>query len=270
MLYLVATPIGNLEDITFRAIRILSSSDYILSEDRRKSQILLQHYGIKKELVEFHKFCEKKREKKILEDLCEGKQIALISDAGSPLLSDPGQFLIQSCIERKLPFTSIPGPSSLLNALLLSGLETIPFLFMGFLDKKKGEREKEIKRMLFFSGTSLCFETPTRIQETLQWIDAYDPNRHCVIAREMTKKFEECLRGNPKTLLEHFQKNPPLGEMVLLLSSGQPPIPFLQPEELLLLLQEFLGLEEREAIKTAAKLRKIPKRSYYNALKKKE
>ncbi len=269
MLYLVATPIGNLEDITYRAVRILSSCDYILCEDVRKSQVLLQHYGIKKELVCFHMFCEKKREHQILKDLAMGKEIALISDAGEPLLSDPGHSLVQACIEKKIPFTSLPGPSSLLNALLLSGFATTPFLFLGFLNKKKSEKEKEIKKMLFFPGTSLCFETPKRIEETLQIIGQFDPERNCMIAREMTKKFEEALRGRADSLLDHFQTAPPQGEMVLVLSAGEAPIHFLPLEELLSFFQDFYGLDEKEAIKTAAKLRKMPKRSYYNQLKKK-
>ncbi len=270
MLYLVATPIGNLEDITYRAVRILSSCSYILCEDQRKSQILLNHYGIKKELQSFHKFCEKKKEERILNDLKEGKEIALISDAGVPLISDPGCNLVQKCIENKLSFTAIPGPSSLMNALLLSGFNTQPLLFLGFLSKQKSEKEKEIRRMLFFPGTSICFETAKRIEETLHIIQDLDPSRPCAIAREMTKKFEECVRHDAASLLLQVQRSPLLGELVLVLGAQEAPVHLLPLEELISLLQNLFALDEKEAIKTAAKLRKTPKRAYYNLLKKKE
>jgi 16S rRNA (cytidine1402-2'-O)-methyltransferase len=217
MLYLVATPIGNLEDFTYRAVRILQECDYILCEDTRTSRVLLKHYNIDKPLVSFHKFSEKRGEKQVVQDLENGQTVGLISDAGTPLLCDPGYSLVQKCIENKLEFTAIPGPSSVLQALLLSGFSTLPFQFLGFISKKSGAREKSLRAALVYEGISLFFETPHRIQKTLEVLKNIAPDHLIAIAREMTKKFEECLRDIPENLLLHFQKHPPKGEMVLII-----------------------------------------------------
>ncbi|MEI6242871.1 MAG: 16S rRNA (cytidine(1402)-2'-O)-methyltransferase [Chlamydiota bacterium] len=217
MLYLVATPIGNLEDLSYRAVRILQSCDYILCEDTRKSRTLLHHYQIHKPLVSFHKFSEKKGEKDILKDLENELDIALISDAGTPLICDPGFSLVQNCIQKKIPLSAIPGASSILHALILSGFATIPFQFLGFLSKKAKAREKSLQDALGYKGTSIFFETPHRIQKTLEALQILAPQLIIAIARELTKKFEECLRDTPQNLLSHFQKHPPKGEMILLI-----------------------------------------------------
>ncbi len=190
MLYLISTPIGNLGDITFRAISTLKSCDYILCEDTRKSRILLDHYDIKKKLVSFHKFKEKTEEDNIIQDLIEGKDIALISDAGTPVISDPGEYLIKRCIKEKIKYTHIPGPCSLISAYVVSGINAEKFQFIGFLPKKGSEKENFLKEAMYYPGATVCFDTPHRIIDTLKVINKLDGKRNIFIAREITKIFE--------------------------------------------------------------------------------
>ncbi len=217
-LYLVSTPIGNLRDLTCRALEILKKVDYVLCEDKRKAQILFSFYKLKKPLVLFHKFCEKKQEKKILEDLKQEKEIALISEAGTPIICDPGESLLQKVIEEKLVFEVIPGACSVITALLISGFDPSRFQFVGFLPKKKGARKTLLQEMLAFPGTSLAFESPYRIIATLEILQTLSENASVALARELTKKYEECLRGTPAYLLQHFARKPPKGEFTLLLA----------------------------------------------------
>jgi 16S rRNA (cytidine1402-2'-O)-methyltransferase len=218
MLYIISTPIGNLEDITYRAVRILSACDYILSEDTRKSSILLNHYKIKKKLISFHKFNEQKRLKKIIEDLENQKNIALISSAGTPTINDPGNSLIQRCIEKKIEITALPGPCSVITALTLSGFDIKNFQFIGFFPKKKSKKTKILKEISIYDGISIFFESKNRLLKTLKLLEEVLPEKEIVIARELTKKFEECIRGNPKELLKHFSKKNPKGEIIVLIS----------------------------------------------------
>jgi 16S rRNA (cytidine1402-2'-O)-methyltransferase len=266
VLYIVSTPIGNLSDITLRALEILKRSAYILCEDTRRSKILLEHYDIHKPLVSFHKFNEKSEEERILRDLEEGKEIALISDAGTPLLADPGSPLVQKLVEKGLPFTAIPGPCSLIQALVLSGFETSRFQHLGFLSKKASEEREELRKMLFYRGTSAAFVTPTHIKKTLEHLLELDQHCKVAIARELTKVYEECLRGTPQELLAHFEKKEPKGEMVLMLSSGTVKEEDTPLEDFIALLQESFGLSLKEAIKLAAKLRNEPKGKIYKQI----
>ncbi len=260
MLTIVATPIGNLEDITLRALKALENCDFVLAEDTRKSKILLSHYKILKPLVSFHKFNEKTREASLLKDLEAGKNIVLISDAGTPLISDPGFSFVQKIIQNKIPFTHLPGPSSFLCALVLSGFDMSRFQFVGFLPKKK--KKQQLIKMLYFSGTSIAFESPHRIQDTLQLIAEIAPKRTIAIARELTKIYEECLRGNALDLIDHFEKKEPRGEMVLLIEKGQNNFD-ISLSDLLEILQEEMGLSLKEAIKEAAIILKKPKKEVY-------
>lgn len=259
MLFVVATPIGHLEDISKRALDTLASVDAILCEDTRRSQILLDRYGIKKPLIPYHKFTEKRRLEQALEDLKQGRHLALISDAGTPCINDPGQILIQACIENQLPFTAIPGPCSLIQALVLAGFDTSRFQFVGFLDRNP---EKELRQILGYPGVTATFESPERLLNTLKTIHAIDPNRNLAVARELTKTFEECLRGLPESLISHFQSHPPKGEITLVIDQGKLPID-LSLEELVQMLQDLHGLSLKEAIQQAAKLAHVPKRSIY-------
>ena len=171
MLYLVSTPIGNLSDITHRAIETLKSVDYILCEDTRRSSILLKAHGITTHLKSFHKFSEKREEERVVENLKSGKSIALISDAGTPGIADPGQRLVARCRKEGISVTSLPGPSAPIVALTLSGFSMERFQFLGFLPKKTSERKQLLNSMLFYSGVSIFFESPKRIQATLKEID---------------------------------------------------------------------------------------------------
>jgi 16S rRNA (cytidine1402-2'-O)-methyltransferase len=265
-LYIISTPIGHLGDISQRALETLRSCDLILCEDTRHSQILLRHYGIDKRLIAFHQFNEKKKEEEILRDLEQGQSIALISDAGTPLVSDPGQALVQACIGRGVPFTAIPGPCSPIQALVLSGFDAGHFQFIGFLPRDTGALGSALKRALFYHGTTIAFESPQRILDTLAVIQELDPGRELAIARELTKTFEECLRGTASKLLAHFQEHEPRGEMVLLVREGTVPDVEIGVDELVSLLQELHSLSLKEAIKAAAKLKNMPKSAVYRKI----
>src|SRR3990167_5491416 len=181
MLYIVATPIGNLDDFSKRAVDTLSSCDAILCEDTRRSSILLNRYGIQKPLISYHKFKEKASLEKILTDLQSGQNLALISDAGTPCINDPGQILVQACIEKGIEVTAIPGACSVIQALVLSGFDTSSFQFIGFLPKSG---QSALKRALHYPGTTVCFESPERLISTLEEILALDPDRELAVARE--------------------------------------------------------------------------------------
>lgn len=263
MLYLVSTPIGNLDDITFRAVKVLSSCDYILCEDTRNSKVLLDRLEIKNKLVSFHKFSEKKEEEKILSDLKEGKEIALISDGGTPVINDPGFELVNRCIENGIKVTAIPGPCSLIDAIVLSGFDSSSFQFIGFLPKKTVQLEHTLKKILHYDGVSICFESPQRVISTLELAEKFDSSRKMAVARELTKKFEEVVRGTPKELREYFLKNPLKGEIVLLFEKNKTDFKDIQVEELLFILKEEYGLSSKEALKVGAKLLKEPKNILY-------
>jgi 16S rRNA (cytidine1402-2'-O)-methyltransferase len=220
MLYVVATPIGNLGDITLRAIEAVKSADVVAAEDTRRSGMLLKHLGIKKPFVSYHEHNEAARTTELVGRLGHGENVALITDAGTPGLSDPGLRLIRECIKRELPFTIIPGPSSILTALLGSGFSTEKFSFRGFLPVKSGQRERELRAAAERAETIIFFESPYRLTKTLAaCVDAI-PERQLCVARELTKKFEEFRRGTASELLSHFQARPPKGEIVLVISGS--------------------------------------------------
>lgn len=218
MLYVVATPIGNLGDITSRALDVLKSVDLIAAEDTRHSGILLKHFGIKKPLISYHEHNEAMRTAELAERLMRSQNVALITDAGTPGLSDPGLRLIRECIQRELPFTVIPGPSSILTALLGSGFSTEKFSFRGFLPVKSGRRERELRAAGERDETVIFFESPYRLSKTLAACTDLMPDRQLCVARELTKKFEEFRRGTAGELLAHYEAHPPKGEIVLVIS----------------------------------------------------
>jgi 16S rRNA (cytidine1402-2'-O)-methyltransferase len=219
MLYVVATPIGNLSDITLRALEILKDVDLIAAEDTRHSGILLKHYQINKPLISYHEHNEAMRAAQLVERLAAGEKIALITDAGTPALSDPGARLIRECIKRGLDFTIIPGPSSILTALVGSGLSCEKFSFGGFLPIKSGQRERELRAAAAREETSIYFESPYRLTKTLKAAIDILQDRQLCVARELTKKFEEFRRGTAEELLGHYEKHPPKGEIVLIISA---------------------------------------------------
>ncbi len=220
MLYVVATPIGNLGDITLRAVEALKSADVIAAEDTRHSGLLLKHLEIKKPFVSYHEHNEAARATELVERLGRGENVALITDAGTPGLSDPGLRLIRECIKRELPFTIMPGASSILTALLGSGFSTEKFSFRGFLPVKSGQRERALRAAAERDETAIFFESPYRLTKTLAACIDIMPERQLCVARELTKKFEEFRRGTASELLAHYQARPPKGEIVLVISES--------------------------------------------------
>src|ERR1700687_3074512 len=221
-LYLVATPIGNLEDITLRALRLFKEPDLIPCEDTRQTQKLLQHYAIHKELVSYHAHNELTRAPELVIQLEEGAQVALVSDAGTPVVSDPGHRLVAQCLRHHIPVVPIPGPSAFVAALAASGLPTEEFLFVGFLPSRAGARRKALDGLKAESRTLIFYEAPHRVVETLADASEILGARPAVIAREVTKIHEEFLRGPLSELLEAARKRAPRGEITLLIGPGDP------------------------------------------------
>jgi 16S rRNA (cytidine1402-2'-O)-methyltransferase len=219
MLYIVATPIGNLGDITLRALEILKDVDLIAAEDTRHSGILLKHYQIDKPLISYYEHNEAMRTARLIERLAAGGKIALITDAGTPGLSDPGARLIRECIKRGLDFTIVPGPSSILSALVGSGFSADKFFFGGFLPVKSGQRERELRSAAARGETSIYFESPYRLTKTLKAAIPIVQDRELCVARELTKKFEEFRRGTAAELLAYYEAHSPKGEIVLLINA---------------------------------------------------
>jgi 16S rRNA (cytidine1402-2'-O)-methyltransferase len=217
-LYLVATPIGNLEDITLRALRVLKECDVIAAEDTRHSGQLLKYFGISKPLLSYFQFNEAKRSEEIIERLRRGEKVALVTDAGSPGISDPGERVVKAALAAGFRVESIPGACALIAALTSSGLATDEFHFIGFLPHKSGQRRKQLERLKNFSGTLALYESPYRIEKLLNELNEIFPERTVVLARELTKKFEEYLRGTASELLQLLKKRSLKGEFVVLVS----------------------------------------------------
>jgi 16S rRNA (cytidine1402-2'-O)-methyltransferase len=220
-LYIVSTPIGNLEDISLRAVRTLSTVDLIAAEDTRTTGILLQHYKIKKPLLSYHNYNESERTPRLIEELKQGRSIALVSDAGTPGISDPSYRIIRAALDMQLPIVAIPGASAFLPALITSGLSAERFVFLGFLPQKKGRTTKleEVKRE---PRTLILYESPHRLLRTLTDLRQSFGDRRSSVARELTKKFEEIRRGYLSDHIEHFQRHAPRGEFVIVVEGFIP------------------------------------------------
>ena len=229
-LYLVATPIGNLEDITLRALRVLRECHLVAAEDTRRTGQLLQHFEIRKPLLSYFKFNEARRSEEIVERLRQGGIIALVSDAGTPGISDPGERVVRSALAAGCRVEAVPGPSALLPALTASGLPTHEFHFIGFLPHKSGQRRKKLEELKAIPGTHVLYESPYRIEKLLAELAEILPQRQVVLAREITKKFEEFLRGSPAELLGIAAKRSLKGEFVVMISPADTSTP-LNPEE---------------------------------------
>jgi 16S rRNA (cytidine1402-2'-O)-methyltransferase len=215
-LFVVATPIGNLEDITLRALRILREVDLIAAEDTRRTGHLLAHYEIRKPLISYHEFNEAKRTAELLGKLREGQTIALVSDAGMPTLSDPGLRLVSKALEEKLPIEVIPGPSAITAALAGCGLPAESFVFVGFLPHKSAQRQTALARVAPLPHTLVFFESPHRLLKSLADMRAVLGNRRVVIGRELTKKFEEYLRGDLESLSKVLEQRTIRGEITVI------------------------------------------------------
>jgi 16S rRNA (cytidine1402-2'-O)-methyltransferase len=269
-LYLVATPIGNLEDITLRALRVLKEVDLIACEDTRQTQKLLQHYAIHKELVSYHEHNELTRSPELVIQLEEGAQVALVSDAGTPVVSDPGHRLVVLCLRHHIPVVPIPGPSAFVAALAASGMPTEEFLFVGFLPPRAGSRRKKLDALKSEPRALVLYEAPHRLAETLS--DAADilGSRHAVVAREVTKIHEEFLRGSLGELRDAARKRAPRGEITLLIGpavEGEPRVvPAVSLKQRVEQLSAESGLDRKAALKQAARERGLGKREAYKQL----
>jgi 16S rRNA (cytidine1402-2'-O)-methyltransferase len=271
-LYLVGTPIGNLEDITLRALRILKEVDLIACEDTRHTQKLLNHYDIAKTLVSYHEHNEMTRSPELLIKLEDGAKIALVSDAGMPLVSDPGYRLVTLCVRHKIRVVPIPGPSAMLAALAGSGVPSEEFLFVGFLPARSGERRRMLERLRIEERTIILYEAPHRIAESIADAREILGDRPACIAREVTKLHEEFLRGKLSQLEESLAERPARGEITLVVGppeasavSGQVDTSQSLSDRVEELIRQ-AKLDRKEALKLAAKERGISRRAAYDQL----
>lgn len=220
-LYLVPTPIGNLDDITYRAITTLKEVDIIACEDTRVTMKLCRRFQIETQLVSYHEHNKRMQGKRLLQLLEEGKNIALVSDAGTPAISDPGSELVKACIEKDIKVVPLPGPNAAITALIASGLYERHFYFYGFLPRQKKERNKELERLTFIRDPIIFYEAPHRLMDTLEAMLNIFGNRKAVLARELTKRYEEFIRGTLKQLYDWTQAHEVRGEFCLIVEGGQ-------------------------------------------------
>lgn len=269
MLYLVATPIGNLEDITLRALRVLGEVDLIACEDTRRARKLLAHYRISKPLISYHEHNERARARELIEKLESGARIALISDAGMPLISDPGFKLVSEAIRRGIKVIPVPGPSAAVAALAASGLPANEFTFVGFLPRRSAERRARLAQLSELNSTLVIFEAPHRIKSSLQDALTVFGDRPAALAREMTKLHEEFIRGSLSEIAQAVAERQPRGEFVLIIGPPQRASVAAAPERSILEEVEELirgGLDQKAALKEAARSRGIPRAQAYRML----
>ncbi len=267
LLYVVATPIGNLEDITYRAVRILGEADLIACEDTRQTRKLLDHYGIHKPTISYHEHNETERTPELVERLLAGASIALVSDAGMPLVSDPGYRLVRAAIENRVAVQPVPGPSALLAALAASGLPTDAFHFGGFLPHKPGQRAKALESLADEHATLIFYEAPHRLLETLEAVEQALGPRPVAVARELTKIHEEFLRGTAAEIRAQLAgRDAVKGEVTLLIGKATAPPPDDVPLEDAVAELMRLGTPRMDAIKQVARRRGLPKREVYDRL----
>lgn len=261
-LYVVGTPIGNLEDITLRALRVLKEADLIAAEDTRTTRKLLTHYDIHTPLTSFHEHSRPAKREQLLETLGE-KDVALVSEAGMPGLSDPGYKLIREAIELGIPVVPVPGPSALTTALAISGLPTDSFLFLGFLPRRQGERRRLLASVVNEPRTLVAFEAPHRLQASLKEMAEVLGDRGVAIGRELTKRFEEVWRGSLREAIAHFEETPPRGEFTLVIAGAEESA--WSEEQVREALAERLGqgLSGKEWVREIAEMAHWPKREVY-------
>lgn len=274
VLYLCATPLGNLEDITLRVLRILKESDLIAAEDTRRTIKLLNHYDIKTPLTSYHEHNEVIKGEKLLQELLKGKRVALVSDAGMPGISDPGEVIVRMALEKGIPVVPVPGPSAGITALVASGLKTGSFLFVGFLAREKKVRKTQLAELAEEKHTMILYEAPHRLKKTLQELLVSMGDRNIVLARELTKVHEEFIRGKTSEVLERLNCQPSVKGEFCLIIEGRPlteikkDLPNWEGEKLLEQVQIRInkGLSKKEAIKEVANQMGKPKRQVYNEL----
>lgn len=270
MLYLCATPIGNLEDITLRVLRVLQEADVIYCEDTRNTLKLLRHFEIAKPLQSYHDHSPEARAQKIADDVRAGRQVALVSDAGMPVISDPGFDLVNLFRRENLPYTVLPGASASLTALVLSGIAADRFLFEGFLPRKKKDLEARLALLDKERATAIIYESPHRLSATLDVFAKRWPERECAAVREITKRFEETVRGTTVSVRDHFNANAPRGEFVLILGGAVETETSAEDSlaQGLALAKQLIqeGASTNQAAKEAAQATGLSKRTIYQAL----
>lgn len=270
-LYLVPTPIGNLKDITLRALEVLKSVDIIAAEDTRQSLKLLNHYEIKKTLISYHKHNEQGKSIEILDFIKEGKDVAIVTDAGTPGISDPGAVIVSKCIEENIEFQVLPGATAITTSLVYSGIDTTKFIFRGFFPRDNKERNILLSEINNVRETIILYESPYRIIKTLNIIKESLGNRNIALCRELTKLHEEIIRGKIEDVLENLNNRVIKGEFVMVIE-GKGDIEFQEENEKKwqdLSIQEHVdifieeGIDKKEAIKKVAKMRGLPKNEVY-------
>ena len=270
-LYLIPTPIGNLKDITLRALETLKSVDLIACEDTRQSLKLLNHFGIKKTLVSYHKHNENGKSEDIIKRLLEGQNIAIISDAGTPGISDPGSVIAKRCIEENIEFEVYPGATAITTALVYSGLDTDKFIFVGFLSRENKDRKETMSSLVDRQETIILYEAPHRIQSTLSFIKEMLGNRRIAVCKELTKLHETILRGTVDECIKYYEENAPRGEYVIVIS-GKSKEEIIEEKKLQweeLTVEEHImkfineGKNKKEAVKLVAKERGLHKSEIY-------
>ena len=262
-IYVVPTPIGNLEDITLRAINTLKAVEVIFAEDTRTTSILLKHYEINKKLISNHLYNEEKMTNKIIEYLKEGKSVAIVSDAGTPVISDPGYIVINEAIKQGYNVTCLPGPTAIIPAVVMSGLAGGPFTFYGFLNSKESKRKKELEKLQNDKYPIVFYEAPHRLEKTIYNLKEIFGNREVAIIREISKKYEETIRGNLESIIEKIENIK--GEIVIVVEGNKEHEKYDAisiKEHLNLYLKE--GILPKEAIKIVSKERNIQKSEVYN------
>ncbi len=266
-LYLVPTPIGNLDDITIRAKKVLTGADYIAAEDTRTSGILLEKIGVHNRMLSFHKYNSKERAPKLIKLMQDGATIAEISDAGMPVISDPGYILVEDCIKHDIPVVPLPGPSAFATALIGSGFDAQPFTYYGFLPRKQSEQKPYFEEMNKAKATSIFYEAPHRLVKTLKnMAQVFPADRKIVAARELTKIHEEFIRGTVAELNSYFAKTKPRGEFVILVSANTEKPKQLAWPELIQLVNNVVkqGKSKKDAIKQIAKNYHVSKNELYD------
>lgn len=270
-LYLVPTPIGNLKDITLRALEVLNMVDLIAAEDTRHSLRLLNHFNIKKTLISYHMHNEQGRSENIIDILKQGKNIALVSDAGTPGISDPGSVIVLKCIEENIEFEVLPGATAITTALVYSGLNAEKFIFIGFLPRENKERKPIIQELVERKETLIFYEAPHRLRDTLQFLKDNLGNRKIAVCRELTKLHEEILRMNIEEVIAHYVVKDPRGEYVLVIE-GKSQEEITKEENAKwegLTVEEHIkkyidgGISKKDAVKRVAKDRRMSKSEIY-------
>lgn len=270
-IYFVPTPIGNLKDITLRALEVLNYVDFIACEDTRQSLKLLNHFEIKKPLISYHKFNENNKSQEIINRILQGENLAVITDAGTPGVSDPGFILVKECLNNNVPFEVLPGATAITTALLYSGLSMVSFTFIGFLPRERKERTSKLNSLESREETLIFYEAPHRIKETLQALYEALGNRKISICRELTKLHEEIKRENLVDAIKLYEEANPKGELVLVVDGKDPLQTKMEQqkkwedlsikEHVILYIRD--GVDKKEAIKRVAIERSIPKKEVY-------